>query len=662
MKYRNKLIVIAAVVACGILVQCGEEKKQGLLQGPVMSINQLPVAKAGADKNVYLYTGSVELDGSKSFDPEGKNLTFSWEIVHRPAGSAASFSDSTKVKTTLTFDTAGTYEIMVTVSDGSRTASDLVTVYVADNTGATANAGPDQEVGFGDIVTLDGSGSADPEGDTLTYTWTQISGPAVGAGTLSGANPTFAAPSEVCTIVYDLTVNDGSGNSLADRVYIFVMKKAGAGIYVSTTGDDIANDGKTRTAPKQTIQAGIAAALAAGCDVYVGNGDYGESLALANGVSIYGGFLHTTWERNTTTFQTSIQGSTVAVDGNGVNNLVIDGLSITSDDATAAGGGSYAVRLISSNVVFNDCIITAGNGAPGLAGTDGANGQTGGAGGNGQNGDEDGEGGAGGSGGTGYNGNSGGRGGNGIYDAYSRGQNGEDGQYGLKNGISITQGGSGGLRGRPGTQGDYGTAGLNGYSGTNGPAGISGSLVSNLWVSSNGTAGTDGEGGCGGGGGGGGGGQYGGLVVNGGGNGGGGGGGGGGLGTGGTGGNGGGASFGFLLINSVITASYCDISSGNGGNGGRGGTGGSGAAGGSGGSGASHATDEIGAGGSGGAGGHGGNGGHGGGGAGGPSFGIYKSGLSMANVTLSRVAMGSGGTGGASSGNPGSDGDCNSSN
>ena len=656
MNYRIKLALIAVIIACGMLVQCGEQKKQGLLQGPIISVNRMPVAKAGADKNVYLYTGSADLDGTASFDPDGKDLTYAWEIITQPAGSTASFTDSSKAKTTLTFDTVGTYEIMLTVSDDSRSASDLVTVNVADNTGATANAGPDQEAGFGDIVMLDGSGSTDPEGDQLTYTWTQVSGPAIGAGTLNGAHPTFAAPSEVCTIVYDLSVDDGSGSSLPDRVYIFVMKKAGGGIYVATTGDD-ANAGTDRTAPKRTIQAALAAALTSGADVYVSDGDYGESLTLADGVSIYGGFLHTTWERDTVSFRSSVQGGTIGVDGNGVNNLIIDGLSITSASATVAGTGSYAVRLINSNVVFNDCSITAGDGAPGQDGSDGANGQAGGAGGNGENGDEDGGGGDGGNGGTGYNGNSGGKGGDGIYAS-----NGADGQYGLKNGIAITQGGSGGLVGRPGEHGDYGTAGLNGYSGTNGQAGVSGSLVNNLWVTSDGTAGTDGEAGSGGGGGGGGGGQTGGFVIDGGGNGGGGGGGGGGRGTHGTGGTGGGASFGLLLIDSVIAVSRCEISSGNGGNGGRGGIGGTGAAGGSGGSGASHATDEIGAGGSGSAGGHGGNGGHGGGGAGGPSFGIYKSGISLANVTLSRVAIGSAGSGGTSSGNPGSDGDSNSSN
>ena len=120
MKHNNNLAIITIIIACVILAQCGEYKKQGLLSGALdLTKNQAPAARAGADRNVCLYTGSADLDGSASFDPEGKDLAFAWEIVHQPAGSAASFSDSSTATTTLTFDTVGTYEIMLTVSDGS---------------------------------------------------------------------------------------------------------------------------------------------------------------------------------------------------------------------------------------------------------------------------------------------------------------------------------------------------------------------------------------------------------------------------------------------------------------------------------------------------------------------------------------------------------------
>jgi hypothetical protein len=63
------------------------------------------------------------------------------------------------------------------------------------NTAPVADAGPDQNVATGAIVTLDGSASSDANGDTLSYTWT-LSAPAGSASVLSGdatASPSFTA-------------------------------------------------------------------------------------------------------------------------------------------------------------------------------------------------------------------------------------------------------------------------------------------------------------------------------------------------------------------------------------------------------------------------------------------------------------------------------------
>ncbi len=663
--YHKKIFIIVIIMACGIFMTCHDRKETALM----LSLTQVlagraPVADAGADQKVNILKGSVDLDGSGSYDPDGKNLTYSWGIIYQPPGSAIAFSNPIEAKTSFTYDTTGTYEIILRVSNGYYSSTDLVTVDVAGNNGPTADAGTDREVTVNETVTLDGSGSADPDGNPLAYTWTQVLGPAIGTGTLTGVNPTFTAPSDICTIAYDLRIDDGAGNSFADRVYIFVMKKGGSGIYVATAGDD-AFEG-TRARPKRTIQAGINAARAAGSDVYVSAGVYNESITLANGVSIFGGFDPSTWVRDsfdpsyTPLFTCAIQGSTLAVDGNGISDAVIEGLTITSTDAATAGGGSYGMRLIYSTVTLSHCTITAGNGAPGANGANGANGLSGENGVAGQDGAKDNaRNGNGGRGGNGYGGGNGGRGGDGGYSS-ANGENGENGYTGLYGGSAGT-GGNGGDWGSylfgGGENGDPGTIGSNGSNGTNGSCGSSGLLHNNLWVSSPGIDGTDGTPGNGGGGGGGGGGQVT-TATDGTGNGGGGGGGGGEGGHGGRGGHGGGGSFGLFIIESDITIENCAIRSGNGGSGGTGGSSGASGPGGAGGTGATYGNDEIGEGGNGGAGGHGGSGGHGGGGAGGPSFSIYKYGWFSAITSRdSTYIHGSGGTGGASSGNAGQAGE-----
>ncbi|MFQ5843511.1 MAG: ethylbenzene dehydrogenase-related protein [Planctomycetota bacterium] len=75
-----------------------------------------------------------------------------------------------------------------------------------------ANAGPDRTWFDGMTVTLDGTGSFDPNGTAITYSWVQV--PTGGTTvTLSGANtasPTFTAPSVNETLTFQLTVSDGT--------------------------------------------------------------------------------------------------------------------------------------------------------------------------------------------------------------------------------------------------------------------------------------------------------------------------------------------------------------------------------------------------------------------------------------------------------------------
>lgn len=57
-----------------------------------------------------------------------------------------------------------------------------------------ADAGIDHTVDSGVTMQLDGCGGTDPRNETLTYQWTQTSGPSVTLDDPTSVNPTFTAP------------------------------------------------------------------------------------------------------------------------------------------------------------------------------------------------------------------------------------------------------------------------------------------------------------------------------------------------------------------------------------------------------------------------------------------------------------------------------------
>jgi hypothetical protein len=109
------------------------------------------------------------------------------------------------------------------------TYEEVKDIFMAGSAGMCANrpplayAGDDQTVVYagpsGTLVTLDGSASSDPDGDSLTYTWT---GPFTeGGGTATGVSPTITLPLGESTIT--LIVNDGAvDSSSSDTVRIVV--------------------------------------------------------------------------------------------------------------------------------------------------------------------------------------------------------------------------------------------------------------------------------------------------------------------------------------------------------------------------------------------------------------------------------------------------------
>ena len=181
-------------------------------------VNQAPVADAGEDQTVAI-NRTVTLDGSGSSDPDGDALTYAWTA---PVGVTLSATDI--ANPTFTPTSAGTYNFTLTVTDEEGLyATDDVVITVQENHTPVADAGEDQTAVAGREVTLDGSGSSDADDDSLTYSWTQASGPAsVTLSDITAVSPTFTTPATTGDYTFSLTVNDGTISSSADTVTVTV--------------------------------------------------------------------------------------------------------------------------------------------------------------------------------------------------------------------------------------------------------------------------------------------------------------------------------------------------------------------------------------------------------------------------------------------------------
>jgi len=89
----------------------------------------------------------------------------------------------------------------------------------------TASAGTDQAATTGNLVTLDGTSSSDPDGSSLTYYWSQSSGTTVSLSSTTSSQPTFT-PSSADTYVFSLVVDDGTLLSATDTVTVTVTSSA----------------------------------------------------------------------------------------------------------------------------------------------------------------------------------------------------------------------------------------------------------------------------------------------------------------------------------------------------------------------------------------------------------------------------------------------------
>ena len=213
----------AGAYGLGLVVNDGKtDSAMGVITVTAYPANTPPVAVAGDNQNMALNT-LVSLNGSGSTDANADPLTYLWALIYKPANSTASLSSATIFNPTFTGDVPGTYVAGLVVNDGKvNSEASVTTIIVASaNSAPVANAGAAQSVLTGATATLDGTGSKDANGDTLTYSWV-LSAPTGSSAALTSstdAKPAFLADVSG-TYVASLIVNDGKVNSVVSTTRV----------------------------------------------------------------------------------------------------------------------------------------------------------------------------------------------------------------------------------------------------------------------------------------------------------------------------------------------------------------------------------------------------------------------------------------------------------
>lgn len=209
--------VIHLIVNDGELDSTADEMR---IQVKAEDINLAPIANAGDDMSVPV-NGVAMLDGSKSSDPENAPLTYAWSILSQPAGSTTVLQGADTEMPQLPIDVAGYYTLQLIVNDGQQDSQPDTVVVATENARPIADAGADIVTPNREVM-LDGSGSRDPDGDALTYTWSITYKPDGAAATL--VNPTDVQPTLMADMAGDyvvtLQVNDGILTSAPDSVQV----------------------------------------------------------------------------------------------------------------------------------------------------------------------------------------------------------------------------------------------------------------------------------------------------------------------------------------------------------------------------------------------------------------------------------------------------------
>lgn len=179
---------------------------------------------------------TVDVDGSASTDVDGSIAAYSWDFGDGATGAGATSSH--------TYTAAGTYTVTLTVtdSDGAEANEASSVTVTAPNVAPTASFTSSVAA---QTLTVDGSGSSDPDGTIAQFQWDFGDG-----GSAMGATPQPHAYASAGTYDVTLTVTDdrGATDSVTKSVVIGAANSAPTAAFsASSSGLVVTVNGATST-------------------------------------------------------------------------------------------------------------------------------------------------------------------------------------------------------------------------------------------------------------------------------------------------------------------------------------------------------------------------------------------------------------------------------
>lgn len=173
---------------------------------------------------------TVTLSGEDSSDPHNQNISYTWQQM---SGEPVALSSTSTVD--ITFDTPAVpvdqtkdikFALTVVNPQGLTSITSFTLHVVHQNHPPIVTTDHELTVMEGNPVTLMAT-AADPDGDVMTYAWTQDSGPTATLSNPTDLTTVFTAPSvgsdNNATLQFTMTANDGHGGTGSDSVIVHVL-------------------------------------------------------------------------------------------------------------------------------------------------------------------------------------------------------------------------------------------------------------------------------------------------------------------------------------------------------------------------------------------------------------------------------------------------------